>query len=66
MVADTAFGSEMMEILSHARKDFLTEVQDGRTPNTLWLSEEVGHNQAAAREVKALFDDRKFLTFRNR
>ena len=45
------------------KKRFLTEVQDGRTPNTLWLSEEVGHNQAAAREVKALFDDRKFFDF---
>ena len=41
----------------------MTEVQDGRTPNTLWLSDEVGHNQAAAREVKALFDDRKFFDF---
>lgn len=45
------------------KKRFLTEVQDGRTPNTLWLSDEVGHNQAAAREVKALFDDRKFFDF---
>ena len=45
------------------KKRFLTEVQDGRTPNTLWLSEDVGHNQAAAREVKALFDDRKFFDF---
>ena len=45
------------------KKRFLTEVQDGRTPNTLWLSEEVGHNQAAARDVKALFDDRKFFDF---
>lgn len=45
------------------KKRFLTEVQDGRTPNTLWLSDEVGHNQAAAREVKALFDDKKFFDF---
>lgn len=45
------------------KKRFLTEVQDGRTPNTLWLSEEVGHNQTAAREVKALFDGKKFFDF---
>lgn len=45
------------------KKRFLSEVQDGRTPNTLWLSEEVGHNQSAAREVKALFDDTKLFDF---
>ncbi len=45
------------------KKRFLTEVQDGRTPNTMWLSEEVGHNQTAAREVKALFDDQKCFDF---
>ena len=31
------------------KKRFLTEVQDGRTPSTIWLSEEVGHNQSATR-----------------
>ncbi len=45
------------------KKRFLTDVQDGRTPNTLWLSDEVGHNQSAAREVKALFDGGKFFDF---
>ena len=45
------------------KKRFLSEVQDGRTPNTLWLSDEVGHNQSAAREVKALFDDQKLFDF---
>lgn len=45
------------------KKRFLSEVQDGRTANTLWLSEEVGHNQSAAREVKALFDDNKYFDF---
>lgn len=45
------------------KKRFLTDVQDGRTPNTLWLSEEVGHNQTATREVKAIFDDEKVFDF---
>ena len=45
------------------KKRFLSEVQNGRTPNTLWLSEEVGHNQTASREVKALFDNKKFFDF---
>lgn len=42
------------------KKRFLSDVQDGRTPNTLWLSEEVGHNQSATREVKGLFDTKVF------
>lgn len=45
------------------KKRFLSDVQDGRTPNTLWLSEEVGHNQTATREVKALFDNEKVFDF---
>lgn len=45
------------------KKRFLSEVQDGRTPSTLWLAEEVGHNQSAAREVKALFGDKKVFDF---
>ena len=45
------------------KKRFLTEVQDGRTPNTLWLCDEVGHNQAAARELKALFEGGKYFDF---
>ena len=45
------------------KKRFLTEVQDGRTPSTIWLSEEVGHNQSATREVKLLFDDKKYFDF---
>ena len=34
------------------KKRFLADVQDGRTPNTIWLSDEAGHNQTAARELK--------------
>lgn len=45
------------------KKRFLSDVQDGRTPNTLWLSEEVGHNQTATREVKSIFDDEKVFDF---
>ena len=45
------------------KKRFLSDVQDGRTPNTLWLAEEVGHNQTATREVKTIFDDKKFFDF---
>lgn len=45
------------------KKRFLSDVQDGRTPSTMWLSNEVGHNQTATREVKALFDDKKIFDF---
>ena len=45
------------------KKRFLSDVQNGRTPNTLWLAEEVGHNQTATRELKALFDDEKYFDF---
>lgn len=45
------------------KKRFLSDVQDGRTPNTLWLSEDVGHNQSATREVKGIFDDEKVFDF---
>ena len=45
------------------KKRFLSDVQDGRTPNTLWLSEEVGHNQSATREVSQIFDGFKFFDF---
>ena len=45
------------------KKRFLSDVQDGRTPNTMWLSEEVGHNQTAAREMKNLFNGNKLFDF---
>ncbi len=35
-------------------KRFLTEVQDGLVPITLWLKDEVGDNQEAKKEVKAI------------
>ena len=45
------------------KKRFLSDVQNGRTPSTLWLAEEVGHNQTATRELKELFDQKKFFDF---
>lgn len=35
-----------------ALKKFLTEVKDGTTSLTIWLHEEVGHNQDAKKEIK--------------
>lgn len=36
-------------------KLFLTEVQDGVTPMTLWTFDEAGHNQIATRELRDIF-----------
>ena len=36
-------------------KLFLSEVQDGVTPMTLWTFDEAGHNQIATREVRDIF-----------
>ena len=35
-------------------KRFLSEVKDGMTPLTIWTYDEVGHNQEATQEVRAL------------
>ena len=45
------------------KKRFLVDVQDGRKPSTLWLSEEVGHNQTATRELKDIFEEVKLFDF---
>ena len=37
-------------------KRFLSEVQQGKKVDTLWMSTDVGHNQESTREVKTLFD----------
>jgi adenine-specific DNA-methyltransferase len=42
-------------------KRYLTEVQQGRKADTLWLSEEVGHNQEAKRETKRIFDGESYF-----
>ncbi|MEK7309216.1 MAG: site-specific DNA-methyltransferase [Planctomycetota bacterium] len=39
-------------------KRYLSEVQQGKKADTLWLSDEVGHNQEATRETKSIFDDK--------
>lgn len=42
-------------------KTFLSEVQDGIRPNSMWFHTEVGHNQEGRQEVKALFDDKGYF-----
>ena len=37
-------------------KRFLSEIQDGMTPTTIWKYQEVGHNQEGRQELKKLFD----------
>lgn len=39
------------------QKKFLSEVQQGVVPTTLWLHEEAGHNIGAKSEVRDLFSD---------
>ncbi|MEQ6122647.1 site-specific DNA-methyltransferase [Pseudotenacibaculum sp. MALMAid0570] len=43
-------------------KRFITDVKDGMTPLTIWLYDEVGHNQDAKKEVKVLNEDDVFDT----
>ncbi|WP_414615547.1 site-specific DNA-methyltransferase [Stenotrophomonas geniculata] len=45
-----------------AIKRFLSEVKQGRVPQTFWPYEEVGHTQDAKKEVVALFGDEHFAT----
>lgn len=40
-------------------KRFLSEVKEGIVATTLWTYQEVGHNQDAKKEIKALFPDEK-------
>ncbi len=44
------------------RKKFLSEVQQGLVPETLWKHESVGHTQEAKRELLQLFDADVFST----
>lgn len=43
-------------------KRFLSEVQEGVVPQTIWFREEVGDNQAAKQEIKEIFGDVVFET----
>jgi adenine-specific DNA-methyltransferase len=38
-------------------KRFLSEVQDGRVPQTLWFYRDVGHTQEAKKEIVSIFSD---------
>lgn len=45
-----------------ALKRFLSEVKQGRVPQTFWDYDEVGHTQDAKKEIVALFGDDVFST----
>lgn len=42
-------------------KRFLSDVQDGMVPSTIWLYNQVGHNQEGRQEIKKLFDDKGYF-----
>ena len=42
-------------------KRYLSDVQQGMTPTTIWKYTEVGHNQEGRQEVKKLFDDKGYF-----
>jgi adenine-specific DNA-methyltransferase len=42
-------------------KRFLSDVQNGMTPISIWPHKEVGHNQEGRQEVKKLFDDKGYF-----
>ena len=44
-------------------KRFLSEIQQGIVPISLWYYSEVGHTQEASREVKELFCDKKVFDY---
>ncbi|MBI4801077.1 MAG: site-specific DNA-methyltransferase, partial [Elusimicrobia bacterium] len=44
-----------------AVKRFLSEVQEGLVPLTIWPYSEVGHNQEAVQELKELFDGKVYF-----
>ncbi|MBU0656780.1 MAG: site-specific DNA-methyltransferase [Gammaproteobacteria bacterium] len=45
-----------------AIKRFLSEIAQGVIPQSMWLHEDVGHNQEASREIQDLFGDAPFST----
>lgn len=42
-------------------KRYLSDVQQGMTPTTIWKFDDVGHNQEGRQELKSLFDDKGFF-----
>ena len=45
-----------------AIKKFLSEITQGVIPQSVWLHDEVGHNQESSREIRSLFGDTPFAT----
>src|SRR5690554_145942 len=43
-------------------KKFLSEISAGMLPQSVWLHDEVGHNQESSREIRGLFPDNPFST----
>lgn len=43
-------------------KKFLSEVKEGFVAQTIWLCDEVGHNQEAKKEIKAIIKNNPFAT----
>ena len=43
-------------------KRYLSEVQDGMVPGSVWSHSEVGHNDQAKKEIEALFGEKAFMT----
>lgn len=44
-------------------KRFLSEVQQGKVPISIWYYSEVGHTQEASKELKDLFGDKKYFDY---
>lgn len=42
-------------------KRFLSEIQNGMTPTTIWKFQDVGHNQEGRQELKKLFDGKGYF-----
>ena len=54
LIADNRIWFGKSGISFPRKKRFLSEVQSGRTPDTWWRNEEVGHNQEGARDLKKI------------
>ena len=42
-------------------KTFMSEVQSGLRPNSIWFHDEVGHNQEGKQQVKSLFEGKGYF-----
>lgn len=42
-------------------KRFLSEVQEGMVPISIWYNKDVGHNQEGRQELKKIFDDKGYF-----